>query len=60
MLLDDAPKAATTSNPVFDIYEAPYVMVTQFSSAVSIGLLRRPAGSSVRQSEAVTRALDFL
>lgn len=60
MSLDDAPIPATILNPVFDIREVPHVMVTQFLSAVPIGLLRRPVGSLAQQSEAITRALDFL
>lgn len=60
MPLDCAPRPATILNPVFDIHEIPHVMVTQFLSAVPISLLFRPAGSLVRQSDVVTRALDFL
>ena len=60
MPLDRAPKPATILNPVFDIHEVPHVMVTQFLSAVPIGLLRRPGGSLARRSEAITRARDFL
>lgn len=60
MPLDDAPRPATILNPVFDIHEVPCVMVTQFLSAVPIGLLRRPMGSLARKSEVITRALDFL
>ncbi|MDQ7774994.1 MAG: CcdB family protein [Paracoccus aminovorans] len=60
MPLDQAPRPATILNPVFDIHEIPHAMVTQFLSAVPASLLRRPAGSLAGQSEAVTRALDFL
>ncbi|UFM64124.1 CcdB family protein [Paracoccus sp. MA] len=57
---DHAPRPATILNPVFDIHEIPHVMATQFLSAVPTSLLRRPAGTLARQSEVVTRALDFL
>lgn len=60
MPADHAPRPAAILNPVFDLHEAPYVMVTQFLSAVPAGLLRHPVGSLSRQSEVITRAFDFL
>lgn len=60
MPLSAAPRPARILNPVFDLAEAPHVLVTQFLSAVPIALLRAPAGSLAAQSEHVTRAIDFL
>lgn len=60
MPVSRAPKPATILNPVFDIVEEPHVMVTQFLSAVPVGLLKEPAGTLKAQSDRITRALDFL
>lgn len=55
-----APHPARQLNPVLDVAGAPQVMVTQFLSAVSLGLLEGTPVSLTNQSAAISNALDLL
>lgn len=60
MPLGLAPRPARILNPVLDLAETPHVLVTQFMSAVPVGILSRHVGSLAAQSDQITRAMDFL
>lgn len=47
-------------NPVFDLDDEHFVMVTQAIATVPTDSLRRPVVSLVRYHDAVVRALDIL
>lgn len=55
-----APVPADRLNPVFDIAGEPYVMATQFASAVRVRDLGRLALSLRAEADAIRDALDFL
>lgn len=55
-----APKPGKTLNPVFDIDGEPYIMATQFLSAVPTSMLGTPTANLSARSDEITRALDML
>lgn len=55
-----APEPAKRLNPVFQIGGAPYVMVTQFLSAVPQTMLKAATGSLAQEAQSVTAAIDML
>ena len=57
---DSAPIAASRLNPVFQIYGAPYLMMTQYIAAVPVGILKGRVGDLSERFDAVTAALDML
>ena len=56
----DAPKPAKRLNPVFEIGDARYVMVTQFLAAIPAAELRRRIGSLEHARDDITNALDMI
>tara|TARA_R110002126_G_scaffold85058_3_gene206315 strand:- start:811 stop:1110 length:300 start_codon:yes stop_codon:yes gene_type:complete len=54
-----APVPANRLNPVFEIGDAPHVMVTQFMAAVPRALLRSPVTSLMGQDNEIMAALDM-
>ena len=58
--LSQAPLPAQRLNPVFEIGEAPHVMVTQFMAAVPVALLRNPITSLMAQDNEIMAALDMV
>jgi len=57
---EDAPRPAKRLNPVFEIGNARYVMVTQFLAAVPVSELRRRVGSLEHARDDITYALDMI
>lgn len=60
MPVNAAPSPAKRLNPVFDIQNEGYVMVTQFLSAVSVSILKTPVSSFALHDTEITGALDML
>ena len=58
--LQAAPVPAKRLNPVFQIDEKPYVMVTQFLAAVPVSVLKSPVANLKAQFSEVTVAIDML
>ena len=58
--LQAAPVPAKRLNPVFQIDEKPYVMVTQFLAAVPVSVLKSPVANLQAQFSEVTVAIDML
>jgi toxin CcdB len=58
--LTQAPVPADRLNPVFEIGDAPHVMVTQFMAAVPSALLRSPVTSLMGQDNEIMAALDMV
>jgi toxin CcdB len=58
--LTQAPVPADRLNPVFNIGDAPHVMVTQFMAAVPRALLHGPVTSLMGQDNEIMAALDML
>ena len=58
--LTQAPVPADRLNPVFNIGDEQYVMVTQFMAAVPRALLRSPVTSLTGQDNEIMAALDML
>ncbi len=55
-----APRPATRLNPVMQIHDDSFVMVTQFLSAMPVAVLQGAPVSLAAQSEAIMGALDLL
>jgi len=55
-----APSSSKRLNPVFDIQSEPYVMVTQFLSAVPSTILKSPVTSLVQHDTEIMSALDMV
>jgi len=55
-----APKPATRLNPIFEVDDAPVVIVTQFMAAVPTGMLFASIGKLDAEFEKVTAAIDML
>ena len=55
----EAPKPAGTLNPVFQINEASYVMVTQFMAAVPVSILKEVVGSLEAHRYEIVSAIDL-
>ena len=55
-----APLPAHRLNPVFEIGERRYVMVTQFIASVPESELRHKAGNLATHRDTITAALDML
>ena len=60
MPVNVAPPPATRLNPVFDIHNEGYVMVTQFLSAVPVAILKTPFSNFALHDTEITGALDML
>lgn len=60
MPLAEAPKPARRLNPVFEIGNAPYVLVTQFLAAVPLSLLATPVADLSAHDTDIANALDML
>ncbi len=58
--VSEAPKPAGTLNPVFQINEATYVMVTQFMAAVPVSILKEVVGSLEAHRYEIVSAIDLL
>jgi toxin CcdB len=58
--LTQAPAPAQRLNPVFEIGDESYVMVTQFMAAVPRTLLRSPVTSLLGQESEIMSALDMV
>lgn len=57
---DSAPKPAGRLNPIFQIEDAPYVMVTQFAGAVPQRRLGPTIASLASEDAAIGNAIDML
>lgn len=55
-----APAPARRLNPVFDIGGEPYVMTTQYASAIRVRDLGRLVVSLTAEADAIRDALDML
>lgn len=55
-----APKPAKRLNPQFELAGKPYVMVTQFISAVPLSILKTPEANLSAQFSEITVAIDML
>lgn len=60
MPVDVAPSPAKRLNPVFDIENEGFVMVTQFLSAVPVAILKTPFSNFALHDTEITGALDML
>ncbi len=60
MPVNAAPSPAKRLNPVFDIHNEGYVMVTQFLSAVPVSILNTPISSFALHDTEITGVLDML
>lgn len=58
--LAEAPEPARRLNPVFEIGNAPYVLVTQFLAAVPLPLLANPVADLSAHDTEISNALDML
>jgi toxin CcdB len=58
--LDDAPRPAERLNPVFELRDRPYVMVTQFAATVAVRELGELVGSLKGEDTRITNAIDML
>ncbi len=58
--LDDAPKPATTLNPLFEIDGKPYSMVTQYMAAFPVKALKSPVLSAEHRHADIVAAIDLL
>lgn len=58
--VDKAPKPAGTLNPVFQINEASYVMVTQYMAAVPTTVLKETVGTLDAHRYEIVSAIDLL
>ncbi|WJY18083.1 CcdB family protein [Alteriqipengyuania flavescens] len=56
----EAPKPARNLNPVFEIEDDQFVLMTQFLAAIETSELGKKVGSLERDERAVLNALDFL
>jgi toxin CcdB len=56
----EAPKPAGRLNPVFDIDNTEFVMVTQFLAAIPVVELGNRSGNLAHEDVAITNALDML
>lgn len=59
MPLNKAPKAAHRLNPIFDINDTSYVMLTQFMAAVPAPMLKTAIAHLDENAEDITNALDM-
>lgn len=57
---EQAPQPGRRLNPIFEIEGRPYVMVTQFLSAVTSAELTQPIGNLSRFHDDIVAALDML
>lgn len=57
---DTAPRPVRQLNPVFDIADKQFIMLTQQAGPVPSSELRLPAGSLARFRYEILNALDFL
>lgn len=57
---DQAPLAGHRLNPRFEIEGQPFVMVTQFASAVPVKMLKRSTASLAAEHDVIMSALDVL
>lgn len=60
MTVDTAPVPSRRLNPTFEIRSAPYIMVTQYMSAVPRSELRAPVTSLAHRDSQIADALDML
>lgn len=60
MPLQTAPLPAKRLNPVFHLEQQPYVMVTQFISAVPVSVLKSPVANFGSKFSEITVAIDML
>jgi toxin CcdB len=58
--LDRAPRPAARLNPIFEIGQQRFAMVTQFLSAVPISELRKPTGTLAANGHLIIDALDMV
>lgn len=58
--VDAAPKPTHQLNPVFQIGDEHFVMVTQYASSVPVSELGQPAGSLANHHYEIVKAFDFL
>ena len=56
----DAPKPAGRLNPIFEIEDAEYVMVTQFMASVPVAELGRRSGTLAHEDATIADALDMI
>lgn len=56
----EAPKPARNLNPVFDMEDGQFVLMTQFLSAVETRELGKKLGSLESDERTIVNALDFL
>ena len=60
LLLDQAPKPAGRLNPIFDIGNKRYVMVTQYAAAIELRELGEKLASLAAYDREIMNALDML
>ncbi|CAH0497339.1 CcdB family protein [Novosphingobium sp. CECT 9465] len=60
LLERDAPRPAARLNPVFELKEQRYVMVTQFAAAIAVRDLGGRIISLISEQDRVNLALDML
>lgn len=58
--LDEAPKPATTLNPLFEIGGRTYSMVTQYMAAYPVKALKTAAFSAENRHDEIVAAIDLL
>lgn len=58
--VDESPKPAGTLNPVFQINETSYVMVTQYMAAVPAAILKESVGNLEAHRYEIVSAIDLL
>lgn len=60
MPVDDSPKPAAYLNPIFEINDEPYVMLTQFIAAIPQSELNKPVTNFTEFHSEIVTALDML
>jgi len=60
ILYEKAPIPARRLNPIFDIGEKRYVMVTQLITAIPSTELKAPIANLLKEHDAITAALDMI
>jgi toxin CcdB len=58
--LEEAPKAASTLNPLIDIDGQRYSMVTQYMAAVPVNVLKNAVFSVDNRRDEIVAAIDLL
>jgi len=60
ILYEKAPKPAWRLNPIFNIGEQRYVMVTQLITAIPAKEIKEPIANLLKEHDTITAALDMI